>query len=287
MRDKLVRMIFSTATLDDPFDQIEKDLSTLTKKDISSLLFGAGIIPEIFDHDSSEEKLWSKMTDIILAKALSFSGISSTVLKARANSADVEGKTANYSIVGDAKAFRLSRTAKNQKDFKITSLDEWRKGKDYAVLVCPFFQYPADRSQIYDQAIKKNVTLISYAHLKLVLDNYTNQDLSKLWQVGKYISKYPGTIEFNDASRYWETVDSVIASIFNFDINDVKKVVNEEIVTVKKVALEEVAYLEKRKSLILEMSKKEVQEELIKKMKLDSKLLLINGLIAKYDKPVP
>jgi hypothetical protein len=39
----------------------------------------------------------------------------------RADSADVEGATKDYTIVGDAKAFRLSRTAKNQKDFKVTT----------------------------------------------------------------------------------------------------------------------------------------------------------------------
>ena len=33
-----------------------------------------------------------------------------------------------YSLVADAKAFRLSRTAKNQKDFKVQAMDglAWR-----------------------------------------------------------------------------------------------------------------------------------------------------------------
>jgi len=283
LRDDLIRMIFSTAKLDDSFNQIEQDLSSLSKDDISNLLFECGIIPEIFDHDSSEEKLWSKLTDIILAKSLSLTGVPSTVIKTRADSADVEGKTSSYSIVGDAKAFRLTRTAKNQKDFKVQSLDKWRKGKDYAVLVCPFFQYPTSKSQIYSQAINLNVTLLSYAHLKFILDNYTNQDLTNIWRVGSSIAVNPGIINLNSSTRYWDTLNAAIASIFNCDISEIKKVVDEEVVTVNKVALEEKDYLVSRKQTILGMTEQEAKNELIRKMKLDSKLLLINGLIAKYD----
>ena len=49
-------------------------------------------------------------------------GLNSIVLKERANVADVECVDKNYSFVSDAKSFRLNRTAKNQKDFKIHAL---------------------------------------------------------------------------------------------------------------------------------------------------------------------
>jgi uncharacterized protein YydD (DUF2326 family) len=86
---------------------------------------------------------------------LNFLGIETIVLGARGNSADVFGKTKNYTIVGDAKTFRLSRTAKNQKDFKVSALDTWRRENNYAVLVAPLMQYPTKKSQIYEQAVKK------------------------------------------------------------------------------------------------------------------------------------
>jgi hypothetical protein len=87
------------------------------------------------------------------------------VIDARGDSADVQARTDTYSLVADAKAFRLSRTAKNQKDFKVQAMDGWRTGLDYAVIVCPIYQLPTRTSQIYQQAIARNVCILSYSHL--------------------------------------------------------------------------------------------------------------------------
>src|ERR1039458_10300724 len=82
-----------------------------------------GAIPESYGHDTSEEKLYSKYTDILLAIAFRHLGLTSLVLTERADAADVEVVSPSFSFVADAKAFRLSRTAKNQKDFKIQAMD--------------------------------------------------------------------------------------------------------------------------------------------------------------------
>lgn len=86
-----------------------------------------GAIPEHYGHDSSEEKLYSKYTDGLLAASFQFIGLNSNVVAERADSADVEAVGAGYSMVGDAKVFRLSRTAKNQKDFRSNARVEARK----------------------------------------------------------------------------------------------------------------------------------------------------------------
>ena len=39
-----------------------------------------------------------------------------------------ESKFHCYTLIADAKSFGLSRTAKNQKDFKVTALSNWREG---------------------------------------------------------------------------------------------------------------------------------------------------------------
>ena len=97
-----------------------------------------GAIPERYGHDSSEEKLYSKYTDAVICEALNAIGLNSVVLDARADSADVQAHAPlGFSLVADAKAFRLSRTAKNQKDFKVQAMDGWRHGLDHALIVCP------------------------------------------------------------------------------------------------------------------------------------------------------
>lgn len=145
-RIKTIQTVQTIAKMQNAFDYLEKSLQSISKVELGEALLNCGIIPELFAHDSSEEKLWAKYCDILLAEALTFLGVQAEVLRARGNSADVFGKAAGYSIVGDAKAFRLSRTAKNQKDFKINALDDWRKDSTYACLIAPLYQYPTGRS---------------------------------------------------------------------------------------------------------------------------------------------
>ena len=93
------------------------------------------------------------------------------VLTQRGNCADIIARSQfhGYTMVGDAKAFRMSRTAKNVKDFKVSSMALWRGNNDYSVLVCPYFQYPRNTSQIYQEALKDNVALFSWEYLYICL----------------------------------------------------------------------------------------------------------------------
>ncbi|MEO0042481.1 MAG: hypothetical protein RL329_1929 [Bacteroidota bacterium] len=105
MRNDIINLIFKIAKEKDAFNQLEQHLLNTSKQDLSENLIECGILPEMFEHDSSEEKLWAKFSDILLAKALTFLDIEAHVLGARGNSADVFGKNDYYTIVGDAKTF--------------------------------------------------------------------------------------------------------------------------------------------------------------------------------------
>ena len=82
-----------------------------------------GVVPEQYGRDSSEEKLYSKYTDAVTSESLAAIGLRSSLINTRADAADVQARGRAYSLVADAKAFRLSRTAKNQKDFKVQAMD--------------------------------------------------------------------------------------------------------------------------------------------------------------------
>jgi hypothetical protein len=166
IRKKVIDLVLEISGQENAFDILESTFAGITKNALSVSLLKCGIIPERFDHDSSEEKLWAKYCDILLAHTWTYLAIPAEVLRARGDSADVFGRTSAYTVVGDAKAFRLSRTAKNQKDFKVHALDDWRKSNTYASLVSPLYQYPKRYSQIYQQAIDRNVTLISVVSVK-------------------------------------------------------------------------------------------------------------------------
>ena len=117
------------------------------------------------------KKLYNKTSDILFAKALKDLNLEVRVLRERSKCADIiaQSKFHGYSLVGDAKAFRLSRTAKNAKDFKVESMVHWRGDCDYAVLTCPYFQYPKSNSQIYKSALDGNVALFSWEYLHILL----------------------------------------------------------------------------------------------------------------------
>ena len=107
--------------------EIKKEIKLYGLEFLLGHLRLCGAIPERYGHDTSEEKLYSKYTDVIICEAFSSFGFKSNVIKERADVADVECVNEDYSFVADAKAFRLSRTAKNQKDFKVQAMDSWKE----------------------------------------------------------------------------------------------------------------------------------------------------------------
>ncbi len=126
--------------------RLQSELAAEVERDGASAVIDhlrfCGNIPERYEHDSSEEKLYSKYTDVVLAKALEQLGLRTSVLVERGDSADVEAVADDWALVGDAKAFRLSRTAKNQKDFKVEAMHGWKRDRRHALLVCPSYQLP-------------------------------------------------------------------------------------------------------------------------------------------------
>ncbi|MCM1337554.1 MAG: HindIII family type II restriction endonuclease [Candidatus Amulumruptor caecigallinarius] len=152
-------------------DRLREIVFALSTAETIELISQIGAIPEDIGHDSSEEKLYTKVSDILLAKSLLEMNLEAKVLTQRADCADVVAQSHfhKYSLVGDAKAFRLSRTARNAKDYKVSSMALWRGDSEYSVLVCPYFQYPKSNSQIYKEALSGNVTLFSWEYIYILL----------------------------------------------------------------------------------------------------------------------
>lgn len=234
-------------------------------------------IPESYDHDSSEEKLYSKYTDALISECFKYLGLNSIVLTERADAADVEVVCDNYSFVADAKVFRLSRTAKNQKDFKVQAMDGWRNTKDFAMVVCPIYQLPTKSSQIYQQAILRNVCIFTYTHLA-VLIRYssiaTTEDSKKLLSdIFKSVSLLNPS---KDSVQYWVNINR---TMLNYDDRiaalwaDEKLATTEGIAVSKKMAIE---FLSSERTRMLMMTKDEAVNALIKMHKIDSRIDQIN-----------
>ena len=272
-RMDVVDLIFKIAGSENAFDILEEKLAEITKDELSSSLLECGIIPELLEHDSSEEKLWAKYCDILLALTWTHLSIPAEVLRARGDSADVFGRTHNYSIVGDAKAFRLSRTAKNQKDFKVQALNDWRKSNTYACLVSPLYQYPQRGSQIYEQAIERNVTLLSYTHLKFLLDCTDGQNLDSLWRIGSELPKS------KNAQHYWEAIDKTTREIAGESEETLSSYKQNTIDKIKQLGKEGIDYWETRIAAYKKLSQEEAVARLIKAEKVEAKIWTIKKAI--------
>lgn len=278
MRKEIVELIFKVVKEKDAFETLEKHLFNISQKELDENIVECGILPEMFSQNGSEEKIWAKFSDIILAHALSFLGIETSVLGARGNSADVFGKSKDYTIVGDAKTFRLSRTAKNQKDFKISALDTWRKKNNFALLVAPLMQYPTNRSQIYEQAIKKNVTLLSYTHLHFLLDFHNGNDLQKLWETGKRLSLLDES-EHEKFQVYWNEIDTTVCRIVKQDEVKLKAYKMLEIEKTKQIGNEGIGFWKNKIAGFSKLSKEEAIKLLIKSEKIEAKIKTIEKAI--------
>lgn len=82
--------------------KMQEAVFALDRSEIIHLINEISVIPEDIAHDSSEEKLYSKTSDILFAKALECMNLEVGVLRERADSADIiaRSKYHGYSLVG-------------------------------------------------------------------------------------------------------------------------------------------------------------------------------------------
>ena len=264
--------------------RVEREIAAeIERKGIVSLLGHlrlCGAIPERYGHDSSEEKLYSKYTDVVIHETFKAMGFSSLVLQERADVADVECVCEEYSFVADAKAFRLSRTAKNQKDFKVQAMDDWKHGKPFAVIVCPVYQLPSRTSQIYQQAAIRSVCICTYTHLA-VLVRYAEQvgrtnAVALLHDVFKTVEAMNPS---KDAGSYWQIVnrafldfDSALAGIWK----------EEKIASFESIQLareEAITFLASERTRIMRLSREEAIREVLQWRKIENRIRAVQSVV--------
>lgn len=238
-----------------------------------------GAIPESYGHDTSEEKLYSKYTDALLAVTFRYFGLKAAVLTERADAADVEVHGKRFSFVADAKVFRLSRTAKNQKDFKVSAMHGWKRGKPYALVVCPLYQLPTRSSQIYHQAASLNVCIFSYSHLAALVA-FTEQKgkdagIALLEAIFKAVEALNPS---KDAASYWTAVNR---AMIGFDDICAKLWTAEKVANLESIAVaKELAsrHLAAERARIMGLSHEEALQALIDMQKLDSRQATIRAV---------
>lgn len=242
-----------------------------------------GTIPEFLAHDSTEEKLFSKASDAVLSRAFREIGLKSTVLRERGDSADVlaESPIYGYTLVADAKAFRMSRTAKNQKDFKVAALSSWRKDSEYAVLCAPYFQYPSTNSQIYAQAINYNVCLLSWEHLIFLIENgireTAHMSFSSLWA---FCNIYSHEVLCSDMKKcFIPKFNVALLSLTGLSDELLAAQLRRQIIAISERGNQEKQFWREEIKKIERYSREEAIHELIKAKKIREKIAQIDAYV--------
>jgi len=267
----------------DDYEKLEAELTAEIKQNGIAALIDhlrlCGSIPEAYGHDSSEEKLYSKYTDCLLSLCFNAIGLTSIVLTERADAADVEVIGKNYSFVADAKAFRLSRTAKNQKDFKVAAMHGWKYGKPNAMVVCPIYQLPRASSQIYQSATVSDVCIFTYSHLSLLLCYFQTAGADKTQElIHKIFKVIPALNPSKSATDYWLAINRTMLE-YSKDIENlwnVEKTAAMESIEIAKT--EDLTFLAEQRARIMRMTHQEALVELIKVHKIDSKIRIIQSI---------
>lgn len=262
-------------------------VDSLADEDIKRIVKEIGTIPECIRASSSEEKLFSKSSDIILARCFRMLGLKSKAVAERADSADVIAESLHhkYSLAADAKCFRMSRTAKNQKDFKVAALSNWRGGEnEYAVLVSPYFQYPKAESQIYKTALDNNVCLLAWEHISILLDynisENENFSLETIWNSSSMLVRDSKISYENAKCCFLPKINFFIAKKMGVSLSGFLKLLNEQKLVIVKRGSFELAYCENKIEEIKSYTYEQAISELIKETKLEEKISVINSYLS-------
>ncbi len=266
-------------------------IDTMDLFHFKEIIKNIGTIPENIEHDSSEEKLYSKASDIVLARCFRELGLAAKALDERADSADILAESTsgyNYSLVADAKCFRLSRTAKNQKDFKVSNLSDWRGSEnEYAVLVAPYFQYPQTKSQIYSKALDHNVCLLTWEHISLLLEHNIKESdsfsMESLWNASQMIARDKSLAYINAQRCFLSKMDGFVAKKIGISL----EIYNRELERYKFFLIErgrlEINFWNNKINEINAYTREQAIEELIAAKKLNEKISVIKNYLNKLN----
>lgn len=211
-------------------DAISANFQSMLRKNFSDealadLLIYSGYIPDLYASDSSQETLFSKLVEVLVCEWACRMGFSSKFIKQKASYEDVNITINGYTVVCDAKSFRLGRSQKapNVKDFlKLEDIRKWLSrypNKLGGLVTYPCTHEWSTSSDAYQYCSDKSAptVMLPYKYLAYLLATkykYNPNDLSQLWNYNRIfpstlLKKTPG----GNRIAYWEKINAEILRI--------------------------------------------------------------------------
>lgn len=157
-----------------------KVLKEMNDQELAFLVLVTGYIPEFYKEDSSQETLYSKLVEVIVAEVFQRIGFTETTIqKQKASKEDVTIRIPGKVIVCDAKTYRLGRSqaAPNVKDtLKKADYEKWLHSYPEIERVGGLITFPSlfrwkggSDAYLYCTDFSSPIALTLYEHLAFML----------------------------------------------------------------------------------------------------------------------
>jgi type II restriction enzyme len=160
-------------------------------------------------------------------------------------------------------------------------MSEWKGENDYAILVCPFYQYPKSRSQIYGQALDDNITLFSWEYLSILLENNISENehinISNLWNISNIISNETKNSNKNDC--FLDEQNKIIRLYLKLGITEFDDYFNKFKLNIITRGETEIKYWKDKIEEINLYTREQAIKELLVSLKLNEKISSIRKYI--------
>lgn len=250
-------------------DKISADFQTLLKKDFSDddladLLIYSGYIPDLYDNDSSQETLFSKLVEVLVCEWARRMGFESRFIKQKASYEDVNITINSKIVVCDAKSFRLGRSQKapNVKDFlKLEDIRKWLSrysNKLGGLVTYPCTHEWSTSSDAYQYCSDKSAptVMLPYKYLSYLLKNknkFDTKDLESLWDYNRiFPSALTKKMSGGNRTAYWAKIDTEIVRITKTTLPELRKYMNEADKLIHECILANLSILEQNKRDIIQ-----------------------------------
>ncbi len=247
-------------------------LSTLTDEEFINKLIITGYIPDIYESDSSQETLFTKLVEVMTYEWARRMGFKSEYVKQKASYQDVNIEICGKTIVCDSKSFRLGRSqaAPNVKDFlKLADISKWLERYPKNQRLGGLVVYPCKHewtrgSDAYQYCSNKSIptVMLPYKYLAFLLknvNNYNATDLSKLWNYNKI---FPKVLKNKNTNKieYWEKINTEIIKITNSSQKELNKFLDYSKSLINEYISINIFYLENLIETIKDQKKKQLDE---------------------------
>lgn len=269
------------------------ELQKLSDEEICEILLFAGFIPDLYLPDSNQEKLFTKLVEVLVAHWANRMGFKGTPIKTKGSFEDISIELNNKTIVCDTKAFRLGRSQKapNVKDFlKLEDIRKWLsryQKKLGGLVVFPKTHEWKDGSDVYQYCSTKDAptVMLPFRYLALILNfksKFTTTDLEKLWD---YNRLFPNPLKDKKTNKteYWNVINKELKSILNISDLEFDSYLEQSNVKITNYICSIIAYYCNLKTTTIEAMKAEIETYNIETLKNKLLALQISNETKKYD----